>query len=409
MADGKAAAIVTVGSELVEGLRIDTNTSLIARAISRRGFSVVEAESVGDDASCLAEVLERLCRRHGLVIVTGGLGPTHDDITREAAASALGLALTSDASIVDWLRVFVGRHSDPDSRSAVLTQAMVLDGAEVLMPLTGTAPGQVVSTRAGSLVLLPGPPSEMGEMLERVLGRYSSVTAEPVELGVVGLPESDVQHAAQRALAEFDRVVLTVLAKPGDVRVVLLDAGAGSVTLRRAAETVAAELGSACYTTTGETLAQATVSALLDGGLTCSVAESCTGGMVSASLTDVPGSSAVFLGGVIAYSNDVKTAVLDVPAGLLERFGAVSEQTAVAMAEGARSRIGSHIAVSITGIAGPDGGTAEKPVGLVWFGMAHTGVAVASELRFLGGSRAAVRARACATALDLLRRQALGV
>jgi len=409
MADGKAAAIVTVGSELVEGLRVDTNTAHIARAISRRGFSVVEAESVGDDASRLSEVLERLCARYALVIVTGGLGPTHDDITREAAASALGLALASNATIADWLGVFVGRHADPDSRAAVLTQALVLEGAEVLMPLTGSAPGQVVSTPAGSLVLLPGPPSEMGEMLERTLERFDSVTARPVELGVVGLPESDVQHAAQRALVAFDRIVLTVLAKPGDVRVVLLDAGAGSAVLLNAADAVAAELGAACYTTTGETLAQATVSALLASALTCSVAESCTGGLVSAALTDVPGASAAFLGGVIAYSNDVKASLLDVPAGMLAQFGAVSEQTAVTMAEGARDRLGSHIAVSVTGIAGPDGGTADKPVGLVWFGLAHDAATVATERRFLGGSRAAVRARATATALDLLRRRALGI
>jgi len=409
MAASRLAAIVTVGSELVEGIRVDTNTAHIARAIARKGFAVREAVTVGDDRELLAAVLARLCGAYGLVVVTGGLGPTHDDITRDAASSALRTPLASDPTIREWLGRFVGRHTDPDSKAAVLNQALVLDGAEVVMPRVGTAPGQVVPTPSGSLVLLPGPPSEMGEMLLRVMERYDSMTADPLEIGVVGLAESDVQHAAQRALAAFPDIVLTVLAKPGDVKVVLLDAGAGPDRMDMAARAVELELGSACYSTNGQTLAQATVTALLPVGLTCSTAESCTGGMVSAALTDVPGSSAAYLGGVVAYSNEVKMSQLDVPAGLLAQFGAVSEQAAVAMAEGARIRLGSDISVSVTGVAGPDGGTADKPVGLVWFALADAHGTVAVEKRFLSGSRESVRARAAATALDLLRRRALGV
>ena len=409
MAASRLAAIVTVGSELVEGIRVDTNTAQIARMLARKGFSVAEAVSVGDDRTLLAGVLARLCGSYAVVLVTGGLGPTHDDITRDAASTALGILLASDPTILEWLSRFVGRHIDPDSKAAVLTQALVLDGAEVVMPCVGTAPGQVVDTPAGLLVLLPGPPSEMGEMLIRVMERYDSVTCDPLEIGVVGMAESDVQHAAQRALATFPDIVLTVLAKPGDVKVVLLDAGAGADRLASAARAVELELGPACYSTSGQTLAQATVAALVAGSLTCSTAESCTGGMVSAALTDVPRSSSAFLGGVVAYSNDVKMSVLGVPAGLLGQFGAVSEQAAVAMAEGARSGLRSDISVSVTGIAGPDGGTAEKPVGLVWFAVADSDGTAAVERRFLSGSRESVRARAAATALDLLRRRALGV
>jgi len=401
------AAIVTVGSELTEGLRIDSNTALIARAISRLGFTVTEAVSVGDDVTTLARVLRRVTSECELVIATGGLGPTHDDVTREASALALGVELYQDAEIAGRLTSIAQRQADTASREAVLTQAQVLAGAEVLVARTGTAPGQVVPTPAGRLILLPGPPHEMSEMLERALAGYETMAASPRDLGVTGLSESDVQHAAQRALAGRDDITLTVLAKPGDVRVLLIDAGAGEVALEEMAAAVCAELGPACYTTSGQTLAEATVAELAHLSATLAAAESCTGGLVSASLTDVPGVSDVFLGAVVSYANSVKSGVLDVPDGLLAQFGAVSEQTAIAMAEGARAFMGSDIAVSVTGIAGPDGGTPEKPVGLVWFAISHSAGTDAYEFRFLGGSRDSVRARATTKALDIVRRHVL--
>ena len=408
MTDEKTAGIVTVGSELVEGLRLDTNTAYIARRVSRAGFKVIETTSVGDDVEHLAGVISRLSSRCDLVIVTGGLGPTHDDITRDAASVAAGRALSSDSAIIEQLSAVAARHADAESRADVLTQALVLDGAEPLMPVTGTAPGQVLTTPGGSLVLLPGPPTEMAEMLDRVMASYQGSTAEPRELGVVGMPESDVQHAAQRALAAFDRVQLAVLASPGDVRVVLMDDGAGEEGLEQAANAVALEIGRACYTTSGETLAKATLSALFQSGLTLVAAESCTGGLVSAALTDVSGASGAFLGGVVAYANDVKIEALDVPDALIAQYGAVSEEVAAMMAEGALLRFGADVAISITGIAGPTGGTIDKPVGLVWYALAYPGMTHTTERRFPVGSRAAVRARAASVALDLVRRHALG-
>jgi len=405
--DTGLAAIVTVGSELTQGLRIDSNTAWVARAVTGIGFTVVETLSVGDDELHLARVLERLCSVCELVITTGGLGPTHDDVTRDAAALALGIELHADADLVSRLTQAAQRHNDPASRGAVLTQALVLTGAKVLEPRTGTAPGQDVATPKGRLILLPGPPHEMSEMLERALADYPRSTAVPKDLGVTGMAESDVQHAAQRALGERVDVTLTVLAKPGDVRVLLIDSGAGERGLDAAADAVAAELGEACYTASGETLAEATVGALVKQSLTLSVAESCTGGLVSAALTDVPGVSDVFLGGVVSYANSVKSGVLAVPDGLLAQFGAVSEQTAVSMAEGARTLTGSDVAVAVTGVAGPDGGTAEKPIGLVWFALAHAGGTEVFEQRFLGGSRDSVRARATSKAMDIVRRHAL--
>lgn len=405
-----SAAIITVGSELVEGLRVDTNTAEIARDISRFGFRVTEATSVGDDDYQLAETIARLCAHNPLVVVTGGLGPTHDDVTREAAARALGLPLIPDPALLAFLEPFVKRHHDAASAEQVRTQALVLEGARVLAPTNGTAAGQVVPTPAGHLVLLPGPPREMRPLLVRALESYTPSRAPAADLGVTGLAESDVQHAAQRALAEFDGITLTVLAKPGDVRVVLLDTGAGGRVLDLAAPAVARELGDACYSTDGETLAQALVRHAKERRVTLAAAESCTGGMVAAAITDVPGASEVFLGSAVTYSNQAKTELLGVDPHVLATHGAVSEPVAAQMAARGRARFGADVCVSITGIAGPDGGSDEKPVGLVWFGLDSArpgGNAQQFSRTFGAGGRDSVRARATAAALDLLRREVL--
>lgn len=397
------AAIVTVGSELVEGLRLDTNTAEIARALAPRGFRVTEAVSVGDDIGAVGATIARCAAACDLVITTGGLGPTHDDVTREAAAAALGLPLVRDERVVDLLRPFVKRHAEQAAQDQLLRQADVLEGAQVIDPTTGTAPGLVITTDSTTVALLPGPPSEMRPMLTSLLQRHPMTNAEVVELGVVGLTESDAQVRAQAALRERPGVGFTVLASPGDVRILLLDQGAGQHGLTAAREAVAAALGEHCYSRTGESLAEATVNALASSRRRLAVAESCTGGMVASALTDIAGSSAVFLGGVVAYANEVKISLLDVPAGLLAQYGAVSEECARAMAEGALLRFGADIAIATTGIAGPSGGTPDKPVGTVWFGVADSHGSSAF-MRSIPGSRAAVRARATATALDIARR-----
>lgn len=409
MSEFRSAAIVTVGSELVEGLRVDTNTAEIARDLQRCGFRIAEAVSVGDDVSRLADVLGRLIREHGLVVTTGGLGPTHDDVTRDAAAIALGLRLVPDARLSTFLAPFAERHADPGSAEQVLTQALVLEDAEALSPTTGTAAGQVASTPAGQLVLLPGPPREMRPMLEAWLSRLPRLRSAPVELGITGMPESDIQLAAQRALAHHPGIELTVLSKPGDARVLLLDEGAGEAGLAAAGAAVASEIGDACYTTTGETLAETLFRVATSSRVTIAAAESCTGGLVCAAVTDVPGASSMFAGGVVAYANSAKSELLAVPPGLLAQYGAVSEETARAMAEGARLRLGADIAVSTTGIAGPGGGTAEKPVGLVWFAISSADATYATMRQFTGVDRQAVRARSTAIALDLVRREILGM
>ncbi len=401
----RSAAILTVGTELTEGIRVDTNTSEIAREFVRRGFFVAEAISVGDDVATAAETIRRLCGAYDLVAVTGGLGPTHDDITREATAQALGRRLVRDKDVTAKLVGASRRMRDAEAAERIFTQALVIEGAEVLPAVNGTAPGQVISTEGSVLVLLPGPPFEMRPLLSAVSERYPAVRALQRDLGVAGMAESDAQLTASRVLAGHEGVALTVLAAPGDVRILLLDDGAGEAGLDRAATDVAAALGESCYTMHGELLAEVVVREATARGVTLACAESCTGGMVAAAITDVQGASAVFLGGVVSYSDDVKRYVLGVDAATLAQHGAVSEEVALAMAAGVRARLTADIAVAITGIAGPDGGSAEKPVGLVWFAVDSSSGRFALRREFSPTSRDLVRQRATTFALDLLRRE----
>lgn len=404
--DRRTAAILTIGSELTEGLRIDTNSAEIARALSAAGLLVLELASVGDDIEVARRLIERLTAAHDVVVTTGGLGPTHDDVTREAASEALRKPLARDERLVETLSPGAARHHDPEAAEQVLRQADVLSGAEVIDATTGTAPGLVVGTPSGGvLALLPGPPNEMRPMLRTLVGRFAEHRARPRQFGVTGMSESDTQVAAARALGDAPGVRLTVLARPGDVQVILLDEGAGDGALDTAAIAVRAALGDACYADDGSSLAASVVSMATAAEVTFAFAESCTGGLIAAAVTDVPGASACFLGGIVAYDDRVKRQVLEVDADVLERHGAVSEETARAMAEGVRAKTGADIAVSVTGIAGPGGGSADKPVGLVWFAVSTADGTRTIERRFSGGGRASVRDRASAFALDLVRRE----
>ncbi len=401
--DRSTAAVVTVGTELVTGLRYDTNSADAAAALAAGGFSVTELVSTGDDEARLADVLEHLTGACDLVVVTGGLGPTHDDITREAAARALARPLVRDGALSEKLHAVATRHRDSTAASQVYRQADVLEGATVLPATVGTAPGQVVATARGHLVLLPGPPREMRPMLDAALVSLGhTAAAHPLVLGTTGLAESDVQVLAQRALEGVDGVGLTVLARPGEVQVVLIDADAGTPALDAAGAAVCAALGEACFSASGESLPAAVLARARLAGVTIATAESCTGGMVGAALTDVPGSSEVYLGGVVAYANALKIAALGVRPETLAAHGAVSRETALEMAEGARRVTGASWAVSTTGVAGPGGGTDAKPVGLVWFGLDSPAGATAFERRLPGG-RATVRMLATSEALGLLR------
>jgi nicotinamide-nucleotide amidase len=403
MSELRTAAIVTIGTELVRGINTDTNTTDIARALDAVGIEVGEAISLPDDGEALIRHLKRCTAAYDLVVVTGGLGPTHDDVTREAAAAALGLGIARDAAIEAGLAGIVSRHADARAEEQIVRQADVIAGARVLPALLGTAPGQVVPTSRGQLVLLPGPPREMRPMFDAYIADFPGGPARPFVLRCSGMPESDLQMAAQDILLGFEGIELTVLAAPGDVRAVLFDRGAGADALAEAGTAIAARVGEACYSTDGRSLAEVVLDAARAADWTIATAESCTGGLVSGALTEIAGSSAVFLGGAVTYSDEVKIAVLGVDPSLLSTFGAVSDAVARAMAVGARDMTGADLAVSVTGIAGPDGGTKDKPVGTVWFGLAGP-AGVTAEMRRFIGDRHGVRERSVVTALDLLRR-----
>ena len=402
------AAVVTVGSELTTGARLDTNTAEIARELRTRGLQVREAVSVGDDVVDLSDTLERLLALYDVVVVTGGLGPTHDDVTRVAAASALGAELERDSRLETLLEPVSHRHSTPDAARRVFLQADVIPGARIIDPTTGTAPGQVILAGDATLILLPGPPAEMRPMLNSALAGYPPLALATAELGVVGLTESDAQVRVSRELAAYDLdVEFTVLARPGDVRILLSAPGAVGSELDGTVERIARALGRHCYSTTGETLPQAVVRAAKTSGVTLAAAESCTGGLVAAALSGIPGASAVFVGGVVTYSNASKVEFIGVSSDTLSKYGAVSQQTATEMVLGVRARTQADIAVAVTGIAGPEGGTPDKPVGTVCFAvMGPEGLHTETQL-FSLGSRDAVRERATAFALDMLRRSAL--
>lgn len=408
----RTAAIVTIGTELTEGLRVDTNTSEIAHALSSAGIEVHEAVSVGDDEVLLAATISRLAGAYRFVVVTGGLGPTHDDVTREAASAALSRPLHLDERLAERLQPAASMQGSAAGSAQVLRQAMVLEGATVIDATTGTAPGQIVPTEQGFVALLPGPPKEMRGMLAAVLERAGvRGRAKARELAVALVPESDAQLAAQRVLDGRDDVRLTVLARPGDVRVLLLDHGAGDEVLDELVARIAQELGDACYTVTGESLPEAVVREASSRGVWIATAESCTGGMVAAALTDVPGSSAVFKGSIVSYSDEVKRSILGVDSTALAESGAVSAEVVAQMAEGVHARLEADVVVSVSGIAGPGGGSADKPVGTVWFGLLSSGPLRVPEnahslevLRTFRGDRDAVRLRATTFALDLLRR-----
>ena len=396
------AAVVTVGTELTSGLRYDTNGPEIAARLESLGITVALIASVPDDADRISHVIATAIAECDLVIVTGGLGPTHDDVTREAAARAVGRPLERSSDVVAQLQRLATRHAEPESRTSMLRQADVIEGARVLPATVGTAPGQLLDLGDTRIALLPGPPHEMRPMLDQILAdRSPSAPAHIIR--TVGCTESDVQVRVQRILGATAGIRFTILASPGLVDVVLADGGSGSQALQDHADRVVTELGDIVYGRGAETLAKIVLARARVAHLRLATAESCTGGLVAAALTSVPGSSDVFRGAVVGYANAVKTALLDVPPGEIDVHGAVSKRTAEAMAAGARARVGADVAVSTTGIAGPAGGSNDKPVGTVFVGIATSAGTDARKFHFIG-DRDAVRLRATYAALDMLRR-----
>lgn len=411
------AEIIAVGSELLSPTRVDTNSLYLTEQLNALGIEVVAKAVVGDDRPRLATLVKMAMERSELVFTTGGLGPTEDDVTREAVADALGRTLVFHPEIAQQIEERfrrAGRQMPAINRR----QAFVIEGAQILTNDKGTAPGQWIEYAPGRVVvLLPGPPVELKSMysrecaprLQRLVPRQLIRT---LHLRVAGMPESELDQLIAPVYRRYPQVATTVLAAPGDIQVILRARCAteeeAEALLQEIGPQIEALLGDRVYSRDGRSLEEVVGEMLVARNATVAVAESCTGGMVGARLTSVPGSSRYFVGGFLTYSDQMKWQLLGVSPEELAEFSSVSAPVARSMAEGARLRAGSTYAVSVTGIAGPEGGTPETPVGTVFIGIACPHDTYVQRYRFVG-DRERVRQLATQAALDLLRRAIAGL
>jgi competence/damage-inducible protein CinA-like protein len=408
------ACILAVGSEMLTPFRVDTNSLLITERLNRIGFDVRLKAVVADHVDELKRVVEGALAWADVIVLTGGLGPTEDDITRDAVASVLGVPLDVDEAIVEGIRARFTRRgmAMPDINRR---QAMVPRGATVLPNVHGTAPGLWLEHNRTAIVVLPGPPREMMPMLDAVIaerlkpgsgggGLFRRV------LKVTGRAESDVDAVVQPIYSQWTSqpvpISTTILAALGQIELHLTATAASQAEADAALDAAVAQLqavlGSAVYSTDGRPLEAIVGEMLKERGMTIALAESCSGGLLASRLTDVPGSSAYVERGVVCYSNASKTALVGVPEHLIAEHGAVSEPVARAMAAGIRERAGTDIGVGITGIAGPDGGSPEKPVGTVAIALMVRESERVRTFQFVGG-RDMVKFQSAQAAMNMLR------
>ena len=414
------AAILAVGSELLGTDRLDTNSLTLAAVLERHGVELATKAVVGDSEAAIAGELSRLLALVELVLVTGGLGPTADDVTRAAAARALGRPVREAPEVLAGIREKFAAHGMrmPEVNRR---QAEVVEGAELIDNLRGTAPGMRLEADGSTLFLFPGVPAELAAMIDSDLepwlaARSSGAGRERGFLKVAGLPESMVEERIAPAYDELGREAISVLAKPGEILLQFWAHGDRDARRERLAaikSRLAELVGPAVFTDDPETDLAAVVGGLLrERGRTLATAESCTGGWLGERITAVPGSSDYYPGGVVVYSNRLKESLLGVPAELLAEHGAVSEAVARAMAGAVRRRLGADYGLAITGVAGPGGGSDEKPVGTVHLALAGPVEAGAKErvahrrVRF-PGDRERVRWLSTQLALEMLRRELL--
>jgi nicotinamide-nucleotide amidase len=414
-ATSATAAIVAIGSEMLGPLRQDTNSLWLSARLEELGLPVVRKSVVGDDPALLAEELSFVTRSVRYVFTTGGLGPTADDVTVAAVAAWLGARLERDEAFLEKMRLrFARRGFEMPACNA--KQADFIVGAKVLENPRGTAPGFWVARGGVEIIILPGVPSEMREIMESSVlpvlrERASGVVGRRRVLRIAGMGESAVEELVAPVYAKWKDDPVTILASPGEVQLHLAVRGAPAAAEAKLAAMEAdfrEVLGPRIFGEDAEDLARVVGRLLRESRRTLALAESCTGGMVASLVTDVPGSSEYFLGSVVTYANAAKEDLLGVDPAILRASGAVSEETALAMARGAQARFDADVAVAVTGIAGPDGGSAEKPVGTVHFGLAARGGAAIGKRRLFGGDRSVIRRAASVQALELLRRYLAG-
>lgn len=408
------AEIIAVGSELLTPDRIDTNSLFLTAELNKIGVEVIRKTIVGDKRSEIRDAFARALDHAELVISSGGLGPTEDDQTRDGIAELLGRRLSINPEILSGIeerfRRFNRKMAEVNKR-----QALVPEGATVLENTRGTAPGLWIEAGDRVVVLLPGPPDElkaifMKQVAERLARRATGTVQVVREMRVTGLTESDLEQRIRETYLSYHDIHTTILASPGEIQIHLRTWTREPVASRKAvnelAERIAAALGDHVFTHRSQSLEEVVADTLLANGATISTAESCTGGLLAERLTRIPGSSNYFLGGVVSYSNELKTAWAKVPAEIIAAKGAVSSEVAIALADGIRRETGSTLGVGITGVAGPSGGSAEKPVGLVHIALSTNGTPRERAAHF-PGDRERVRWQASQVALDMVRRHFL--
>jgi nicotinamide-nucleotide amidase len=410
------AEIIAVGSELLTPFRMDTNSLFLTEELNKLGVDVIFKSVVGDDLAQLVAASQHALFRSDIIIFSGGLGPTEDDLTREAVAEALGVPLRRDGEVVAAIeRRFASRGWKMSPNN--VKQGDVLEGAAVLPNANGTAPGQWLSGkfdgRERIVILLPGPPHELKALFEdqcreRLRAKLPTAFLATRVLKVAMLGESLVDARVSPIYKRYTDVQTTILAGAGEIqlhfksRAETLEAAQARVD--EAADAVEEELDDAVYSRDGQSLEQIVGYWLQMRNATLAVAESCTGGLLGERITSVAGSSRYFAGGAIVYANAVKTELAGVPADMIERHGAVSREVAAALAEGIRYRCEASLGIGITGVAGPGGGTPQKPVGLVFHALASESGTEVIERNF-SGDRKRIRWFATTLALDMVRKK----
>lgn len=404
--------LVTIGDELLLGFTVDTNGAFLAQQLAELGIAVARRTSVGDEMGAIVGAIRESLERTGAVITTGGLGPTTDDLTRDAVAAVFGMELTVDEAHLAWMRERWRTRFHRDMPESNRRQAMIPAGARKLDNNHGSAPGLWTEDARGWVASLPGVPRELRGMTEDTLvpllrERVSGARIKSLTLRTTGIPESLLQDRITGTGLQLASASLAYLPGVDGVDLRLTARGENAEVVDRelasAAGKIRAELGGSIYGEDKDDLASILLERCRASGRTIAVAESCTGGLLGARITAIAGSSDVFLGGVIAYANQVKVRELGVPESDIEQHGAVSEAVVRAMAVGVRQKFGAHIGLAITGVAGPGGGTPDKPVGLVWI-CAAIGDRVEPRRIQSWGDRQEVRYRAAQAAMDLVRR-----
>ena len=404
--------IIAVGSELLTPQRVDTNSLFLTDQLNGLGVEVATKSVVGDHLDRLADAVRRAVSRSEIVILCGGLGPTEDDLTRDAVAAALDRKLIYHPEIAEVLEQ---RFAQLKRKMVEVNkrQAFVVEGAEILPNDRGTAPGQWIEDSGSFLMLLPGPPHEMKAMftrqcmprLARIVPRQAILT---LVLRVTGMPESDLDQLISPVYKKYENPTTTILAAAGDLQIHLrarcATEGEAAALLVEVGGPIELLLGDRIYSRNGQSLEEVLGDRLRERHNTLSVVESCTGGMLGERITSVPGSSTYFLGGFVTYASRMKVEWLGVPEETIAEFGAVSKETAEAMALGARRRTGSTYALAITGVAGPDSGGEKAPVGAIYVALADAAGCQVLHRQFIG-DRTRIRQFATQMALDMLRRR----